>query len=177
MKILSTLLLASMTSLTVNAQQLINQKDPFSGKQLKGAVVTFGNMFKNIGQGLGFGESDGKEIVSLTWMPSASGTNVDGINFDNFNLKNCSILVLMDDDSIIKFKADSTLSKKTGTGQTAMLAILASITEDQLRFLSLHDVKTIRLGLTEQNAGVDVPFVNDKTRKQIKKAALFMISK
>lgn len=175
MKTLSILMFTALMSTGAFAQQFVNQKDPFTGKQVKGATITFGNALKNIGQTLAFAESDGKKVLMLTWMPSTSGASVDGINFDNFNLQQCSILVLMSDGNLIKFKADPTLSKKTGSGQMALLAIGAVIVNDQLKVLSSQDIKTIRLGLTNENSGIDIPYINDKTRNQIKKAAEYLV--
>jgi hypothetical protein len=177
MKTLSIFLLVSLTSLSVNAQQLVNQKDPFSGKQVKAATVTLGGPFKNIGQMLGFEEVDGKKYITFLWMPVLSGANVQAQNFDNIDIKKCSILLKMEDNSILKFKADSVLSKKNGSGQSAVLTVSAFIPDSQLELMMSHSINTIRLGLTEENVGVDLPFFTDKTRKQIQKSAAFMLNK
>jgi hypothetical protein len=175
MKTLSIFLLASLTSLTINAQQLINQKDPFTGKQVKVATVTLGGAFKNIGQIFAFTETDEKRYVSFLWMPGMSEAKVEDVNFNNVEIKNCSLLLNMDDDSVIKFKADTLLSKKGGSGTGATLGISSYISDAQLQFLMSHTIKIIRLGLTNDNLGVDAPFLTDKFRKQIQKAASYML--
>jgi hypothetical protein len=64
----------------------------------------------------------------------------------------------MDNDSVFRFKADTTLSKRSGSGQGAVLGIITNITDSQLDFIMSHTVKTIRLGLTDDTTGLDLPF-------------------
>ncbi|WP_158991685.1 hypothetical protein [Mucilaginibacter sp. L196] len=176
MKTLTILGLVTILSLTGHAQQLINQKDAFSGKQIKAATIMLGGTFNNIGQMFGFAETDGKKYVSLIWMPSLSGADVGNFDFNTVDIKKCSILLKMDNDSVFRFKADTILSKKGGSGMGAVLSIGAEITDNQLKFLMTNKIDVIRLGLTSDYTGVDAPFLTERLRKQVEKCAAFMLN-
>lgn len=148
-----------------NAQQFINQKDPFTGKQVKSAVVMLGGMIKNVGQQILFTENEGKKYISFMWMG-----NLPNVNFDKFDVSQCSLLLKMDTDTTFRFKADPNTSKTITSG----IVINSEITNDQLQFMSQHQVAIIRFGVKE-DAGIDATYFTDKNKKEIQKAVLYFL--
>ncbi|WP_419803527.1 hypothetical protein [Mucilaginibacter sp.] len=165
--------LLSTALLSTKAQQLIKQKDQFTGKEIKGAVINMGKIFAATGMTMGFGVINQKTYVYFTW-PNPSG------NFGAFNtmkVTDMALLFKLDDNSILKFKADSATSKITNFGNTSILSIGSEITNAQLQTLSSHTISVIRVGFKD-DAGLDLEdkaLFTDKNRDQVKKAAAFMI--
>jgi len=102
-----------LTGITTKAQSLINQKDPFTGKSVKAGFVMLGRLMAPTGMQLGFSESEGKKFIMFLWT-APSGQNGA---FNKQDPKELSLLLKMDSDTIIRFKADSAASKIVNFGR------------------------------------------------------------
>ena len=155
------------------SQQLIKQKDQFTGKEIKGSVITMGKGIAPTGMTMGFGIINQKTYVYFTW-PNPSG------NFGAFNtmkVSDMSLLFKLDDGNIMKFKADTTTSKISNYGNSSILSIGSEISNSELQTLSSHTINVFRVGIKD-DTGVDLDnkfLFTDKNKEQVKKAATFMI--
>ncbi|WP_133300246.1 hypothetical protein [Mucilaginibacter terrenus] len=165
------LLLALIASSTSYAQTLINKKDDFTGKLIKGATVNFvaaNNV--NFMESLTFMQNDDKVLVGLLMnMPSGEFGAYQGLDVNNM-----SILIKMPSDSIIRFNPDGN-SKIVNSGSSSMLLISSEITPAQLNYFANNQIAALRLALRKDDFGIDLT-VKDKQKKQIQKAAAFMVS-
>ena len=154
------------------AQHLFNKKDAFTGKEIKGAVIMMGLAIANSGQMLSFAVDNSNKYISYTWT-SPSGTFGA---FNEINLKETSIMLKLETDSIIIFKADTLLSKIINSGSSSILSISSPISNEQLKMLSEQTIKILRIGIKEE-AGVDLDgLFTKKNKEQVKKAAAFMLN-
>lgn len=153
------------------SQQLINQKDPFTGKQIKAAVVTLGSSLTNTGHMIALTVDSGKKYISYTQMIPSGQFGA----FNEIKLEDTSIMIKLATDKILIFKTDTTLSKLINSGNTSLLAIQSQISDDELKVLSNDLISIFRFGIKD-GVGVDSNLITNKNKEQIKKAAFFILS-
>jgi hypothetical protein len=175
MKSLLTLLLAFLC-VAAKSQTLIDKKDEFTGRQIKGAIISFMPKVPLSLQiiygyeNLVFSELNSKKTIMVILNLPAGQFGV----FNGINVKNLSVLIKMESDTLIRFKADSSFSKITNAGNNSIASSGAYISDKQLLYFTNNKVKAIRLVLNNEDMGIDLP-MTDKRSIQIQKAAVFML--
>ncbi|RAJ22876.1 hypothetical protein LY11_04580 [Pedobacter cryoconitis] len=98
--------------------------------------------------------------------------------FNNGNIRDLSLLMKMDIDTILKFKADTSLSKIGNVTNSSIINISAPITDREISYFSLHEISLLRVGIKD-DVGVDLQstLFTSKNKKQILKAAKFILEK
>lgn len=170
------LLLACVSSCILShAQILVNKTDKFTGNKIKSATVQFGKASLGTwssGMAMTFTISRDKKLASFTWM-APNGTNGA---FNEVKPADLSLLLKMDNDSIMQLKGDTSMSKASNIMSTSILVIITYVTDEQLQFLSAHKIKFFRVGL-RGNEGIDLNEVlfTERNRKEVQKAAAYLL--
>lgn len=160
-------------STIANAQTLINKKDDFTGKYMKAAVVVFGRTMAPQPISLMFGINEGKKYIAFSW---SAKSGIFGA-FNNMSPSQLSLLFKTDTVNIIRFKADTTISKILNNGNSTLLVIASPITDDQLMNFAKNRILRFRFGtMGDQGVDMDGPYMfTDKNKIQVQKAAAYML--
>lgn len=174
MKNLLTLSLLILLGFKSYSQTLVNKKDPFTGQVVKSSIVLLGSMLAPTGMFLSFAEDKGNRYITFVWS-APSGQNGA---FNNSNVKDLSLLMKMDTDTILKFKADTITSKIGNVSNSSIMTIISPISDNELSYLSQHEISLLRIGIKD-DVGVDLEstLFTKKNRKQVLKAASFILTK
>ncbi len=162
----------------LSAQTLADKTDPFTGKKSKSAVVFIGRKVMGVPilgastQSLIFNQEDGKNVLFLSWpsfdLPYTTDPKV------LINSKNCSLLMKMDDDSIFRIKADTTMSTNVIYGLKYSVNVGSYVSDAQLQYLMIHKIKILRFAVNG-DIGPDLEMLTDKNRSEIQKSAAYLL--
>jgi hypothetical protein len=160
-------------AIIAKSQQLINKKDPFTGKEVKCAIIVFGKAIAPSGMSLTLGINNGQKYIAFSWVAKSGAFGA----FNNMNPNDLSIMVKMDNDSVYKFKSDTSLSRIINFGESSNMIISSIITDSQLMALTYHLISIFRVGVRGDN-GVDLDdnyLFTGKNKKQVQKGAAYML--
>jgi hypothetical protein len=172
---MKTLLITCLLALTVSvakSQELSNTTDPITGKKSKIALTMLSG--EVISLECTFVELTSDENGSYLVYQQSVRSGVNGA-FNSFDIKTMSLIFKMDDGQIIKFSPNLNTSGIRNISNTSILKLACPITNDELIVLAKHAISIFRLGLKEDNSGIDEYGFNDLKQLQIRKSALFML--
>ena len=164
--------LLGLIAFTVKAQELSNTSDPITGKKSKIALTMLSGQV--ISLECTFVELTSDENGSCLVYQQSVRSGINGA-FNSFDIKTMSLIFKMDDGQIIKFVPNLNTSGIRNIGNTSILKLECPITNDQLIVLAKHAISIFRLGLKEDNSGIDVYDFNDLKQLQIRKSALYIL--
>jgi hypothetical protein len=81
----------------------------------------------------------------------------------------------MEGDSILRFKADTSLSHITHDGLKYSVGIGVNLNYQQLNYLMNNTIKVFGFGVNEDNVVDMNDMLTDKNRREIQKSAMFML--
>lgn len=162
------MLIAGMHS---SAQTFIDKVDPFTKAHQRIATVIIYPLIAAQSPQLMFYENDGKKYISFFWPSMLSQYGAA----HPIKASQTSILMQMDGDSILRFKADTTVSAIANNNLFSAMAITTSLISDQqLQYLITNKVHLLRWGING-DLGPDISDLNDSKRKKIQKAAAWIL--
>lgn len=169
-KTLTTLALLTL-AFVANSQQMLNSKDPITGKTTRVALVNIGAQQGVDGQKFGFSEKDGKKYITFAWIISG----VSGEAIKGYEIEKITLILKTDNDSLFRFKPDKEFSRININAYMSSLAVTSEIDDSTLKFFTQHSINIIRIAFNGDE-GYD-PVYNKKAIEQIKTAAAYIVGK
>lgn len=167
-----------IVSMKCFSQTIVNKTDEFTGQKLQSAVVFFGK--KILGAPiLGLSTpsltfSKVNEVVTMSFVFPGFNTQLDPNAHEEIKARNCSILLKMENDSIVRFKPDTTISTVMHNGLTYTVVVGSKLSDSQLSYLMYNKIKIFRMAVMGDN-GADIELMTDRNKREIQKACMYML--